>query len=781
MSRNTAVKVHKSFANSMVIRLLALMLLVSVSMAPGFFAQPAQAQSETFNFSSFRVEGNRRIETSTILNYIQIDANTEVTAGELNDAYQAVVGTGLFESVEFSPQGGRLVIRLVEYPTINQINVEGNKQIDDDRAAEIITSKPRRVFNPAQVERDAAALTKAYQEQGRFSSIVTPKIIRLSDNRVDVVFEVVETRNVEVERISFVGNRIYSDSRLRRVLASKQAGLFRRLIRQDSFVEDRVAFDRLLLSDFYQDRGYVDFQVLSVASEFSRERNAFFVTFNVREGQQFRLGKITVISEMPEANAADFLAVNKLRTGKTYTPTTVDRTISRMEVLALRQGLNFLRVEPRITRNARDLTLDVEFALVRGPRVFVERIDIEGNATTLDRVIRRQFRVVEGDPFNPREIREAADRIRALDLFAVSDVDARVGSAKDQVIVNVEVEEQLTGSLSFGGAYSITSGIGITASFVERNFLGRGQLLSVNLNFGLDNGVVGFRFAEPAFLGRDVTFALTADYRQTEYTYTDYDTQTYLFRPSFEFPIREFGRLEVRYTFKNDKIFNVSALSSPILLREEKLGSRSSSGFGYTLSYDTRGSGLSPSSGLLLQFGQDLLGFGGQVRQLRSTVTALAETRVMNEEVAVRAVFEGGVLVGQGAPTRLPERFMLTTSTLRGFKPVGVGPRDLTVANKDALGGNYYAVARFETEFPIGLPEEYGLSGGLYLDVGSIWGLDDTNGGLVDDTMHLRAAIGFAILWDSALGPLRFNFTKALLKEKYDETQIFELTVSTQF
>lgn len=743
---------------------------------------PASAQTNTYSFASIRVEGNVRVETPTVLNYVALPTNETVTAAQLNDSYQAVLATGLFEDVQFTPANNVLVVRVKEYPTINRINIEGNNRLSDEDALEIIQSRPRLVFNPAQIERDANALARAYQEQGRFATTVTPEIIRLSDNRVDVAFVVSETRNVEVERVSFVGNRAFSDNRLRRVLGSKQAGLLRAFVRQDSFIAERIEFDKVVLSDFYQSRGYVDFQVLSVASEFSRERNGFFLTFNVREGQQFKFGEITTVSEMPGVDAAEYMDVARLNvTNKPYTPVVVDRAITRMEQLALKNGENFLRVEPRVTRNDRDLTLDVEFALVRGPRIFVERIDIEGNVTTLDQVIRRQFRTVEGDPFNPREIREAAERIETLDLFADSNVSAREGSAPDQLIVDVDVEEKLTGSLTFGGAYSPESGIGLTANFRERNFLGRAQTLDVDLVFGVDNAAYGFTFIEPAFLSRDVRFSMELNYQETAYSYTNYSTNLFRFLPSFSFPISERTRLALRYTWNKDKVFDVASKSSPVLKAEQAQGAVINSTVGYTLTYDSRGTGLDPTSGVFLRFGQDVSGLGGTGRWLKSTGTAVAETTTFNEEVTLRAVAEGGALITTGDPSRITERFNLSSRIIRGFRPAGAGPRDLTVPNEDVLGGNYYAAARFESEFPLGLPEEYALRGALFLDFASVWGLDNTNNGRVDDSFHLRSSIGVSLIWDSAFGPLRINLSKALLKESYDEIQPFEFTVSTQF
>lgn len=761
------------------IRIFTLMVLLAVT--TGYVVSPSVAQAQTYVFSSVQVDGNNRVDTGTVLSYAGIARGQSISAASLNDSYQKVLGSGLFRIVEFLPQGSRLVIRVEEFPTINVINIEGNKAIDDEAGLELITSRPRHVFSPSQVERDAAALADLYQLRGQFSATVTPKIIERSNNRVDIVFEVTEGRKSEIERLSFVGNRKFSDRRLRRVLETKQAGLLRAIIQRDTFIEDRIDFDKAVLNDFYQSRGYVDFQTLSVASEFSRERNAFFITFNVREGQSFKFGEITTSTDLEKVNADEFLAVSRVRSGQTYSPATVDNIIAKMERLAIQKGLNFVRVEPRVTRNDRDLSLDVDFALVRGPRIFVERIDIEGNATTLDHVVRRQFRVVEGDPFNPRQIRETAERIRALGLFSDVQVNARQGGSGDQVVVGVDVEEQPTGSLSFGASYSVSDGIGLTGAFSERNFLGRGQTLKFDVTVGADSLNSGFTFVEPAFLGRDLRFSLKIDYRETSFDYTDYDTKTVVIKPAFEFPVSENGRFGVNYTISDASIFNVSSGSSSLLMAEEADGSRLSSSIGYDYSYDTRRTGLNPNAGVVLRFGQDLGGFGGDVRFVKTTASLAGETKVFNEDVTLRATIEGGAVNVLSGASRLSDRFTLNASKLRGFAPAGIGPRDLSVTNQDALGGNYFAVARLETEFPIGLPEEYGVTAGIFADVGSVWGLDDNLGGVIDDDFHLRATIGISVFWRTAIGPLRFNFSRALVSETYDETQNFDLTISTRF
>lgn len=742
-------------------------------------ATPSAAQD--FSFSSVRIEGNERVEPGTILSYAEIPRGQTLSAAALNDAYQRVVASGLFETVEFAPQGGTLVIRVVERPTINVINIEGNRRIEDEELVPLLESRPRQVFSPTVAERDAAAIVSAYEVGGRFAATVTPQIIRRSDNRVDLVFEVAEGRVVEIERISFVGNRAFSDRRLRRVLETKQAGLLRAIIQRDTFVAERLDFDRQLLRDFYLSRGYVDFRILDVATEFSRERNATFITFNIEEGPRYEFGQITASTDLEGIDVQEFLRETRIREGQTYTPTEVEDTITRMELLAIDKGFDFVRVEPQVTRDERNLELDIDFRITRGPRVFVERIDIEGNQTTLDRVIRRQFRVAEGDPFNPREIRQAAERIRALGFFADVDVQTRQGSSEERVLVDVNVEEQPTGSFGFGGSYSIGSGFGLVISFSESNFLGRGQTLRFDLNTTTDNRQASLTFIEPAFLGRNLTFGLNAFYNTTENDNSNFSTRVIGAQPYFEFPIGDASRLQVRYKLSQDDIFDVSPDSSPILQAEA--GDLFTSAIGYTYSFDTRRVGIDPNSGVLLSFGQDFAGLGGDSKYIQTTARALAQRTVLNEEVTLRAIVEGGAIAMIEGTSRVTDRFFLSSNQLRGFEFRGLGPRDLGAVNQDALGGNYYAVARFEADFPLGLPEEYGISGGVFLDVGSLWGLDNTAGaaGAVDDSANIRSSVGFSLFWTTPIGPLTFNFSRILQKESYDEEQLFDFTITTRF
>jgi len=778
-------------------RRLVLASFLIVSTAYAVFPGPAGAQS--YQFDSFAIEGNTRIEDATVLSYAGIARGQTVSAAEVNEAYQRILGTGLFESVEIEPKGSRLVIKVAEFPTVNRISFEGNRRINDEILQQIVQSKPRRVFSANVAEDDAAKIAEAYNEAGRISARVTPRIIRRSDNRVDLVFEIFEGALTEVERIGFVGNKAYSDRRLRGVLATKQAGLLRTLIQRDTLVEDRVEFDKQVLSDFYQSRGYVDFRVLGVNAELARERDGYFMNFNIYEGQQFSFGKITTSSELNTVDAAEFQAALKLSPGTVYSPALVDSSIARLERLALQKGLNFVRVEPRITRNDRDFTLDIDFALIRGERIFVERIDIEGNTTTQDQVIRRQFRLVEGDPFNPREIRESAERIRALNFFEDVSVDAREGARPDLVVVEVDVEEKPTGSLSLGGAYATSGGFSLVTSFTESNFLGRGQSLSLNFSGATASKVYAINFKEPAFLGRDLSFGLDLAYSETDNNFANYDSTITRIRPSLGFPTSDRGRINVYYAAQRLEMTEDHLLFSQlnslvpnrIVRAESNQGGLWSSLVGYNYKFDSSLRSLDPNTKNVFEFGQEFSGLGGDTKYLRTKAKAMTETKVWGEEVTLRASVEGGLLKFKNQNSRSIDRFQIGTNIMRGFAPDGIGPRENsigrnpagTIAANDSLGGNIYAVAKLEAEFPLGLPEEYGMSGGVFYDIGSLWGIDyDYGSTFVEYSgQNWRQVVGFSLFWDTVLGPLRFNFTKALQKQAMDEEQTFEITVSTKF
>jgi outer membrane protein insertion porin family len=750
------------------------------------------AQANDFKITEIIVDGNRRIETETIRSYTEIETPAVLAIGEVNDAVQRVRDSNLFETVTAEVQGNKLKVTVVEFPTVNEVVFEGNDRLGEKQLSALVRSQSRRIYSVSQVRDDANAIAEAYANQGRIAASVEPRIIRRSDNRVDVIFEIAEGDVVEIERLSFVGNRTFSDRRLRRVLNTKQAGLLRIFVQRDTYVEDRVEFDKQVLTDFYNSRGYIDFQVQAVTSELSKTKDSFFLTFRVQEGQQFSFGKITTTSDLEDVDPGDFENAIKIEQGDIYSPALVENTITRMERRALELGLDFVRVEPRVTRNNEGLALDIDFNLSRGPRVFVERIDIAGNTTTLDRVIRRQFKVVEGDALNPREIRASAERIRALGFFASSNVTTREGSAPNQRIVEVSVTEKPTGNLKFGANYNSTNGFGLVASFREENFLGRGQATSFGINTTTSTRGFNFGFKEPSLFNRDLSLSFGVDYRGTSKNNARYNTGSFEIDAALGFPVSESGFFTPKLFYETEELRDVTT-SSAVITGEAAEGDRKTLGLGYTYSFDNRRTGLNPNSGLFLRLSQDF-GLTGVARFVRTNVKLGGETYVRNEDFKVTAILEGGALsYAGGSSSRVTDRFFLGSGLFRGFAPGGLGPREVDTSNSinDALGGEYYAVARFETQFPIGLPEEYGIEFGAFFDAGSVWGLDSAHVGkganqapantILYDEFTLRAVAGVSIFWNTPIGPLRFNFTDAVKTAEYDVEQNFDLTISASF
>ncbi len=758
-------------------------------MALGVTSTTVNAQSASF--SRIDVVGNERIEADTIRVFSGIEPGAVVSPAEINEGLQRLFDTGLFEDVAIAPRAGVLVITVVENPTINIINFEGNRQLDDDILRNIITLQPRRAYSRAGAEADAQAIIDLYAQSGRFSAEVTPKLIRLDDNRVNLVYEIFEGGVTEVQRISFVGNNTYSDRRLRRVIETGQAGLLSFLFTNDTYDQDRLELDKQLLRDFYLNRGYVDFEVRSATAELSRERNGFFLSFTVFEGEQYSFGETFASTLAPGLDAAEFDELINLRPGETYSAKKVETTIERLAFLAGQRGFAFVEVAPRVTKNEETRTIDIEFELLEGPRVFIERIDIRGNTQTLDRVIRRQFRVVEGDAFNRREVQRAEQRIQALRYFDKVDTTVREGSGPDRAVVVVDVEEAPTGSLSFGATFAQEEGIAGTISLDERNFLGRGQRIAIDLARGQDINTLSFSFTEPALFDQDLSAGFRLYYRENTFDESSLQTRNIGFVPQISFPLTEDSRLALRARISLDEISGIDPDgTSPILIREQGEDLTTAIGFVYTL--DKRNSPIDPTAGFIFRLEQDIAGLSGDTSYSKTVASARAFTSFFDEEVVLSAELEGGALIGFNEESRFTDRFVLGGDDFRGFARGGLGPRDSCTACSgpgntedvdDALGGNFFTVARVEASFPIGLPEEYGIYGGLFADVGTVWGLYDTAGasGTVDDGAKLRSAIGASIFWDTVIGPLRFNYAVPINSVDGDEFERFRLTVDTRF
>ena len=756
------------------------------------------AYAQSYSYDRIDVVGNLRIDRDSIIRISELPESGTVSSSDLNEAFKNLSDRELFQNITIVPKNRLLEITVEEYPLINEISIEGNKRIKDDVIEPFIRSKSRQVYLPSRASLDAETISRLYFARGRFAATVTPKIIRRRDNRVDLIFEIAEGKVVEVERLSFIGNQAFSDEKLRKELETRQAGALRAFIQKDTFVANRLELDKTLLRDFYLDNGYVDFEIESATVELSRERDAFFINFKINEGQQYTFGELLASTELEGVDTEEFLGTIKIETGDVFSPNSLVSARERMEFLASEKEMTFARVVPRTRVNSDENTVDVDFLIEIGPRVIIERIEIEGNVTTKDYVIRREFTTVEGDPLNAEEINRSAERVRALGFFSSVEVSEEKISPT-QSVIRLQVEEQDTGTLTFGLAYSQAEGLGGSIGLTENNLLGRGQRLSFSVDTKSSGTDYFVTFGEPKLFGQDMSFTFTIGTRNQSRNNV-VDVEEFVLSSGINFPISESSRLGFNVGFSTYDYKPYDG-DSRLLRKDVGTARDSDSGdpepykrqvrVGYNYQYNSIPLGFSTRRGVVGTFNQTLTFGSGSHNVLRTIGTLRGQTTAFNNNVTLTATLEGGIIKPLGGrDSRLFDRFQMNSTLFRGFASYGVGPRSKHTPNR-ALGGNYYTALRLESRFPLGFDEELGISGGTFLDVGSIWGLDDTDDGMlaendasnkpVDDSFKLRSTAGVSFFIRTFLGPLRFNFSRPVKKQPGDITQNFEVTLQSNF
>ncbi|MEM8791109.1 MAG: outer membrane protein assembly factor BamA [Pseudomonadota bacterium] len=758
---------------------------------PDMILQPpkAVAQQEAPREQSVIVRGNQRIEVETILSYMQIEQDQTVTAEDLNIAVRRLFDTGLFQDVQINPGQNALIVEVVENPSINEIAFEGNDVLADEDLNQIISLRPRLPLTRSAAEADAQAIIEVYRRTGRFGASVEPVVIERSENRVDLVFEISEGELTGVSSIDFIGNEVFSDRQLRNAIDTSESSFLSSFFGGDVYDPDRLELDKELLRQYYLNRGYADFEVLSATAELTPDKESFFLTFTVQEGEEYAFGTFDVIVNARGLEQEEFLAIVPTDLeGEVYDASEVEEIADSLSDLAAARGFAFVQVRPRADKRSEDLIIDVTFELIEGEKIFVERIEIEGNTQTLDRVIRREVEIVEGDSFDARKIRSARSNIRGLGYFSSVEIDTEEGSAPDRAVLKVKVEEQSTGSLSFGLGFASSVGPIGNVALTERNFLGRGQILSATVTAAGDTQVYDFSFTEPKFLDRDLRIGMRAFFIQDDRTdESSFQVDRFGFTPFLGFPLGENTDFGARYNIVRDDIETDSS-TSPIIIADE--GGRLKSSVAYTITHDQRNDPIEPTSGYLLAFDQEFAGIGGSARFVRTEGSAKTWRGLFDDDVIFSSELEGGALFSFGEDTQINDRFFLGGDSFRGFASQGIGPRDVFPGSDDSLGGNYFLVWRNEVSFPLGLPEELGIFGGAFIDIGSLWNLDkddafDSTGNLITDVQsevfELRAAAGGLLFIQTPFGPLELSAAFPLISEDFDEEELFRVSVGTRF
>ncbi|MFZ9414488.1 MAG: outer membrane protein assembly factor BamA [Alphaproteobacteria bacterium] len=752
-------------------RLVALALAVlaaAVALPPG----PARAQTIT----EVVVEGTQRIDPATVRSYLLLRPGDQVDADKLDRSMKALFATGLFSDVTIDRQGSRLVAKVVENPIVNRIQFEGNRKLTDEVLIQEIQLKPRQVYTRTKVQNDVKRLIDIYRRAGRFAATVEPKVIELPQNRVDIAFEVVEGDVTSVRKIAFVGNQHFSEARLRDVLNTKESRWYRFLSTADTYDPDRISFDRELLRKFYLAQGYADFRVVSAVAELTPDRESFFVTFTVDEGERYRFGKVDIQSTLRDLNPEQVRGSVLTEEGAWYDADQVDQSVQRMTDRIGALGFAFVDIRPRISRDRERKAIAVAYEVQEGPRVYVDRININGNTRTLDKVVRREMRLAEGDAFNSAKMRRSRQRLRYLGFFDKADVTNVPGESPDRTIVNVDVQERSTGEISFGFGFSSSDGPLADIRLRERNLLGRGQDLMIGGMVSGKRQEIDFSFEEPYLFDTNVAagldlFKVNRNFQRE----ASYDVDSYGGTVRARYEMSENLRHTVRVFARSETIQNVSSNASRFI--REQVGTYRTYGPGHDLLYDRRDDRFDPTDGYFIRLSQDLAGFGGDSNWLRNRLSAGAYYP-FSEDFIGSLTSESGFIYDMGEAVRINQRFFVGGDNFRGFRSAGIGPRDTSTG--DSLGGKRYVVGTASLSFPVGIPREVGMRTFAFSDFGSLWDTD-ANGPSVVDENSIRASVGLGLSWRSPLGPIRLSVATPVVKESYDRDEIFRFSFGSRF
>lgn len=734
-----------------------------------------------------RVEGSQRIEGATVRSYLTVQPGDNFDPEKIDQSLKSLFATGLFADVSIRREGGVMLVQVVENPIINRIAFEGNKRIKTEDINPEVQLRPRTVYTRTRVQNDVERIQELYRRKGRFAARIEPKIVQLEQNRVDLIFEIEEGQMTGVQAINIVNNNVFDDDELREIMITKESRWWRFLSSNDNYDPERLRYDQEQVRRFYLRNGYADFKVLTSVAELTPDREEFFITMTVDEGKRYKFGKIEISSEIPDIDVAPLYEAINAYSGEWYNGDKIEESITALTNRLGDLQYAFIEIDPLLERNQEDQTINLVFELKESPRVFVERVDIIGNYNTLDKVIRREMLLVEGDPFSVSKVKRSEQRIKDLGYFLDSGVEVKTeeGSSRDQSVITIEVEEQPTGEIQLGAGYSSTDGALLDFSIRQRNLLGKGQDLRLSTLLSSRSFEVDLGFTEPYFLDRDLAagidlFRVVRDNRDT----ISYDLESTGIVLRAGYPLSEKLRQRISYSLVQNKIDNIYFGSS--LFLQDQLGTTITSSVESQLLYDERDSKIEPTSGFYGLWSVEFAGVGGDTRYLRNRITA-GQYWEPFEEVVLGLTTEAGYIWGMGQDLRINDRFFIGGDTLRGFEIGGIGPRNVpdpnNPENSDALGGTIFSRASLELTTKLGLPDELGVKAHAFYDAGTLTGAKETPGigDVFRDSNKIRMAAGVGVSWKSPFGPIRLDLAYPIAKEPYDQTETLKFSFGTRF
>jgi len=735
------------------------------------------------------VRGASRVGAEAVRSNLTIQPGKSFSNTDIDDSVKQLYGTGYFSDVKISVSGGTLVVQVQEAQLVNQVVFNGNRKVKDDKLASVVGTHASGPYNDAQIQADIAAIKEAYAATGRSEVNVTTQVVPLGEGRVNLAFVIDEGDRTKIAAINFVGNNAYSAGRLAAVIQTKRSNFLSFLTRKDVYNEDKLRADEEALRQFYFNRGYADFKIVSSDAQFDETTNKYTLTFNIEEGPRYNFGAVTVQSTVDGVSGEQLQGLVKTHEGEVYSAKSVQQSMEAISDQVASAGYPFARVTPRGNRDLGNNTIGVEYLVDQGERAYIERIEIRGNSRTRDYVIRREFDVSEGDAFNQQMITKAKRRLEALGFFSSVNISTQPGSAPDRVVVVVDVQDQSTGSFGIGAGYAAGGdGLILEASIEEKNFLGRGQYIKVSAGGGLEGSQsYGLSFTEPYFLGYRLATGFDLNHSETSSNDNyDYTEDSLVLRATA--PITEDLASTFRYNFKrmdyDSSGSDLSDLSTPYQDLVNN-GPWIKSSVSQTFTYNTLDDMTLPREGIYATLTNEIAGLGGDSQFYKVYGKARYYHLLADDADIIGSLSAGaGYVVGLGKDLNIFDQFTLGNSDIRGFENKGIGPR---VGNgpDDPLGGTTYFTVSAEASFPMpGFPRDFGLRGAVFADAGTLFGNDvkvtspETVNG---EDAALRASVGLGLIWQSPFGALRVDYAMPVLKKDYDKTQYFKFGINNQF
>ncbi len=736
------------------------------------------------------IQGNNRVEASTIKSYLGFKVGDEYSLSKENEYVKNLYATSLFETIDIRFVGGNLVVTVTETPFVSKVDFKGNSKVRTSMLSKELETRSGESLSLANIQIDIEKIKEIYKRSGRFSVSVTPKIETQDNNRVKVIFEIMEGPKTGVKRIYFRGNDNYRDSELSNIILTKESRWFRFLDTNDTYDPDRIEYDKELLREFYQSVGFADFRIISATAELNPTKEFFAITYSLEEGDKYHLGSVIVDNTISNIGVKEIENLINVKSGDVFNMRALEAISEKISNYFASKGYPQVNVYPDLSnKDVVNHVVNVKIVIEKADRVYIGQINIEGNIKTEDKVIRREFKIAEGDIFNRSYIEKAERNLRNLDYFEKISTSIVPTNKKDKYDLNLQVQEKSTSSIGLDLGYNTSGGPFVRVSLSERNLLGTGKYLNAGVQAAKKSTNYYFGITEPHFLDRDLSLSgnvfknnsgRSSGFDHGEQNYT---LKSIGLRTSLGYDIAEDISHEIEHTIKQDNL-NTSVDSSSRFITEQ-IGKCTTSAIGHTITYDQTDSRMLPKNGYILSASQEYAGVGGNNKYLKHELDGKYFKSFVNNKLTLKFTGSGGDIRGlAGKTVRISDRFNLGDYTLRGFAGGGVGPRDKLT--KEGIGGQRYYAFGTELNFPVGMPEEFNLNGAVFADIGSVWGVKlNSKSNYSKDKFYndksLRASVGFGFIWVTRFAPIRVDWGFPVKKKRYDQKQSFHLKFSTHF